>query len=98
MLNESTNFVALDEFARKWGNTVLVGQEDQEGCTSDTSKNSDVAAQRDVMSMRPCTPISGGAQAVQEDEVGLEDISNQIQLFKNQLGPCDKISIHLNLY
>ena len=73
--------------AENLDNTVLVGQRDQEGYTSDTSKNGDVDTR----------PISGGAQAVQEEEeVGLEDISNQIQLFKNQLGPCDKISVGLN--
>ena len=73
--------------AENLDNTVLVGQRDQEGYTSDTSKNGDVDT----------WPISGGAQAVQEEEeVGLEDISNQIQLSKNQLGPCDKISEGLN--
>ena len=59
-------------------------------------ENSDVAAQHDVDETRP---ISGGGQAGQgqeEDKVSPEDISNAIQVFKNQLGPHDKISVGLH--
>ena len=68
--------------------------QDQGGCTSDKRENGDVAAQHDINETRP---ISGVAQAVQEeDEVSRENISNQIQLFKNKLGLHDKTSLGLS--
>ena len=80
----------LDKIKEVEENGQKSGQ-DQGGCTSDKS---DVAAQHDVNETRP---ISGVVQVVQEeDEVSLENISNQIQLFKNQLGPHDKTSVGLS--
>ena len=83
----------LDKIKEVEENDQKSGQ-DQGSCTSDKRENGDVAAQHDINETRP---ISGVAQAVQvEDEVSLENIPNQIQFFKNQLGPHDKASVGLS--